>query len=448
MDSKLVDLTNKLLKESQKAGAHAADVITIRDTSTSVNVLNGSIEKTERSETLKIGLRVIINNKQVCVESSLLDDFSLQESARKAVAMANEVVGDPFIGLASKEQIASDEKIETLELSESQQEPKIESLENLALRTENSALKIKGVIKTQSASAFYTKRELYLSATNGFSGGYSKTLNGLFCDAIVGTGAQMERDSFGDTRTHRSDLFSPETVGGKAGIRARKRENPRKPKTGYYPVLFDKRISSSLVSHLLTAVDGTSITQGTSWARNLLGKPILPTNLSLIENPRKKRSFASRPFDVEGLESKKRNIVKNGTLESWTLDLATARKLNLKSTANASRGAASPPRPSITNTVLTGGNNTFKDLVQKMHAGLLVTSMIGLTINQNTGDYSRGISGFWVEDGEVKYPVNECTIAGNLKEIFSFILAGNDAEPYKNISTPSLLIEGMTIAGK
>ena len=448
MDSKLIDLTNKLLRESKKAGAHAADVITIRDISTSVNVLNGATEKTERSETFKIGLRVIINKKQVCVASSLLDDLSLQETARKAVAIAKEAVSDPFIGLASEADIASDWSVINLEQDETQQEPRIEALANLALRAENSALKIKGVTKTQSTSAFYTKRELYLSATNGFSGGYSKTLHGLFCDAIVGTGTQMERDSFGDTRTHRNDLFSPEKVGEKAGLRARKRENPRKPKTGYYPVLFDERISSSLVSHLLTAVDGTAIAQGTSWAKNLIGKPILPTNLSLVEDPMKKRSFSSRPFDVEGLQSKTRNIVEDGTLKSWTLDLATARKLGLKSTSNASRGPSSPPRPNITNTFLTGGNNSFEDLVQKMHVGLLVTSMIGLTINQNTGDYSRGISGFWVEDGEVKYPVNECTIAGNLKEIFSYILAGNDAKPYKNISTPSLLVEGMTIAGK
>ena len=199
---------------------------------------------------------------------------------------------------------------------------------------------------------------------------------------------------------------------------------------------------------MLTAVDGKTIALGNSWAKNLVGKPIFPEKISLTENPLKVRSLVSRPFDIEGLPTKKRYIINKGNLAGWTLDLATSRQLGYKSTANAHRGVHSPPVPSVTNINLSGDNTPFDYLVKKLHTGLLVTSLIGLTINQNNGDYSRGISGFWIENGEVQYPVNECTIAGNLKEMLRSMIVGNDAKTHKSMSIPSLLVRGMTIAGK
>ncbi len=448
MHGKLIKLTKKLLSEAEKAGAETADVIALGDVSISVDTLNGSLEKAERSESTQIGLRVIINKKQACVSTSLLDNASLKIVAERAVSIAKHGTEDPYVGLALDNQITSNWNIENLELSENSEEPPIEDLKRLSLLTESSAKSVRGVSKVQSVTTFHGKKYLQLRATNGFSGGYLKTQNGLFCSAISGHGTRMERDGFGDIRVHRNDLMTPEEIGLKAGKRAVKRANPQKPKTGFYPVLFHERTSSSLIIHLLTAIDGKTIALGNSWAKNLLGEPILPKEVSLLENPLKVRGLASRPFDIEGLPTNKRYIINKGNLEGWTLDLATSRQLGYKSTANAHRGVYSPPTPSVTNIYLSGDQNSFYSLVKELHTGLLVTSLIGLTINHNNGDYSRGVSGFWVENGEIQFPVNECTIAGNLKEILRSIIVGNDAKPHKSISIPSLLVGGMTIAGK
>jgi PmbA protein len=224
--------------------------------------------------------------------------------------------------------------------------------------------------------------------------------------------------------------------------------NPRKPKTGAYPVLFDERISSSLIGHLLMAINGAAIARRSSWALDLLGKEVLPQGLSLIEDPHRVRVGGSRPFDAEGLATQKREIVKNGVLTGWTLDLATARKLGLESTASAARGTTGGPSPSVSNVALSQGVTDRAGLIAEMGTGLVVTSMIGSTINPNTGDYSRGAAGFWVENGEMAYPVSGVTIAGNLIEMLRKIPPANDARPWLSRVVPSLLVEGLTLAGE
>jgi PmbA protein len=222
----------------------------------------------------------------------------------------------------------------------------------------------------------------------------------------------------------------------------------RRPKTGAYPVLFDERVSASLIGHLISAVNGTAIVRGASWARDLLHRQVLPLGLDLTETPHRLRSLASRPFDAEGLRTTPRKVVQNGTLTGWTLDLATARKLGLQSTANAARGVSSPPSPALTNVALTQGTASRDDLLRDMGTGLLVTSMIGSSINATTGDYSRGASGFWVENGQIAFPVNECTIAGNLRDLLLTLVPANDAQNWKTHVVPSLLVGGLTIAGE
>lgn len=212
-------------------------------------------------------------------------------------------------------------------------------------------------------------------------------------------------------------------------------------------MLFDERISSSLIGHLLSACNGASVARGSSWLRDSLGQQVLPTHMSVMENPHRPRCFSSRPFDGEGLPTTQRNIVENGVLTGWTLDLTSARKLDMTSTGNAARGVSSPPSPVNWNIALTQGSQSRQDLLADMGTGLLVTSMIGSTINPTTGDYSRGASGFWVENGEIAYPVNECTIAGNLRDMLLRIVPANDARAYLSRVVPSLLIEGLTLAG-
>ncbi|MCL4105028.1 UNVERIFIED_CONTAM: hypothetical protein GTU68_018735 [Idotea baltica] len=258
----------------------------------------------------------------------------------------------------------------------------------------------------------------------------------------------MERDYDGDMRIFQSDLRSPTDIGQKAGERAVERHGARKPKTGTFPVLFDERVSSSLIGHLLSAINGASIARGASWLRDAMGEDVLPTHLSILEDPHRPRTGGSRPFDAEGLATRKHVIVENGVLKSWTLDLATGRKLGMDSTANAARGTSGPPSPSLSNIALTQGTQSRDDLIADLGTGLLVTSMIGSTINPNTGDYSRGASGFWVENGQIAYPVNECTIAGNLRDMLRGIIPANDARLHLSRVVPSLLVEGMTLAGE
>ena len=233
-----------------------------------------------------------------------------------------------------------------------------------------------------------------------------------------------------------------------AGERAVARAGAVRPPTGFYPVLFDERISSSLIGHLVAAVNGASIVRGSSWLKNYLGKQILPAGVSLLEDPTRKSMAGSKPFDAEGLAAEPRHIIKNGFLEGWTLDLSTAKQLDMISTGNASRGVGSVPSPSSGNLQLSEGSKTRDDLISQMGTGLIVTSMIGSTINPNTGDYSRGASGLWVENGQIIGPVNECTIAGNLLDMLKNMIPANDAR--KNLSrvVPSILINGLTIAGK
>ena len=448
MTQTLPDLTQALIDAAKKAGAESCDAIAVEGTSLSITVHDGKLEKADRSEGVDIGLRVLIGQKQANVSSSDTQSRTIAEVAERAVAMAKEAPDDPHIGLADPSQFAMETDASALELLDDSAEPEPAALQELALEAEASALAVDGVTQVQSSAAGYGKRQAYFQTSNGFGGGSARSDFGLSCVAISGEGTGMERDYDFDGRVFQSDLRSAAEIGTRAGERAVARLNARKPKTGAFPVLFDERIASSLIGHLLAATNGAAIARGASWAMDLLGKQVLPSHLDLIENPHKKRSGASRVFDAEGLPTKARHIVKDGVLQGWTLDLATARKLGMESTANAARGTGGPPQPSLTNVHMTQGDRTRDDLIADMGSGLLVTSMIGSTINPTTGDYSRGASGFWVEKGEITYPVNECTVAGNLKDMLLNLVPANDAQLHLSRVVPSLLIEGLTLAGE
>jgi len=440
-------LAHALLDAARKAGADAADAIAVEGTSVSIDVLHGKLEHAERSDGVEIGLRVLVGQRQACVSASDTRPETMAEMAERAVAMARLAPEDPTIGLADPGQLARTWDIAALDMIDPAPEPDPAALERAALEAEAAALAVAGVSQVQSASAGYGRRTRHLAATNGFSGGYTRTDHGLSCVAITGEGLGMERDYFGDMRMHRADMMSPQEVGRIAAERAVARQGARQPKTGTYPVLFDERISASLIGHLLQAVNGSAIARGASWLRDALGEEILPTGLSLVEQPLRPRASGSRPFDAEGLPTADRAIVDQGVLTGWTLDLATARKLGLSSTGNAARGTSAPPSPSVSNVALTQGSASRDDLIKQMGTGLLITSMIGSSINPNTGDYSRGASGFWVENGEITYPVNECTVAGNLRDMLRRLTPANDARTHLSHVVPSLLVEGLTLAG-
>ena len=367
--------------------------------------------------------------------------------AERAVMMAREAPADPYVGLADPEQLAKNLNLDKLELYDPAPAPSPQTLQDEAARAEAAALAVTGVTQVQSSSASYHKRAIHQAATNGFSAGFLRTDKGISCVAIAGEGAEMERDHDSDWRIFQNDLRSPEEIGRLAAERTVAQLGARKPPTGAYSVIFDERISSSLIGHLLIASNGASIARGSSWLLDKIGTQVLPSGVSIVEDPHRRRVSASRLFDAEGLPTQKRVIVEDGILTGWTLDLGTARKLGLNSTANAKRGGSGNPSPGNWNIALTQGQQSREDLLREMGTGLLVTGMIGSTINPNTGDYSRGASGFWVERGEIAYPVNECTIAGNLLEMLPQIIPANDARQHLSRVVPSLLVEGLTLAG-
>lgn len=447
MTRDLASLTQALLDAARAAGATSADAMAVAGTQIAIDVRSGHLEEATRAEGIDVGLRVLIGTRQAVVSSSDARPETLATMAERAVAMARETPEDPSLGLANATMLSPVRDSGALELHDPSPEPEPAALEAWARETEAAALAVPGVTQSLSASAAWSRRDVHLAASNGFAGGYARSETSISCGAISGEGTGMERDWDGDGRVFMADLRAPADIGRTAGERAVARANPRRPRTGTYSVLYDERVASSLVGHLLSAINGAAVARGASFLRDALGTQVLPVGLSLLEDPHRPRVGASRLWDAEGLATAPRAIVEDGRLRTWTLDLATGRRLGMESTANAARGPGGSPSPSVTNVALTQGSASRADLIAGMGTGLVITSLIGSTINANTGDYSRGASGFWVEGGEVAYPVNEVTIAGNLRDMLLRLVPANDARPYLSRVVPSLLVEGMTLAG-
>ena len=448
MNNKLEVIASTLLDMSKKAGADAAEVIGFEKKSLNVDVLHGKLEGVERSEAADIGLRIILDGRQACLSTSDIRKESLEKMVTRSLSMAREAPVDKDIVLARNDQLIDISDLDALDLIDSEVMVEADCLKKWAIEAEFEAKTVKGVTQVQGSSASVGIIDSYLAFSNGFSQGYSRSGANISCVSISGQDNQMERDYAFESRVHINDLPSPSSVGLLSGQRAVARIGARKPPTGNYPIVYDERVASSLVGHFINAINGNSIVRGSSWLRENLWEEIFPKNISIKEFPLKARCSGSRPFDAEGLKTYSKNIVNNGILETWLLDLSSAKNLGLQSTGNAVRSVSSPPSPGTSNISLLGGSKSRADLINEMGTGLLVTSMIGLTLNPITGDYSRGASGFWVENGEIQYPVNECTLAGNLKEMFKTITPANDEKRHLSLSVPSLLVQGLKIAGK
>ncbi len=446
MSATLSALTEALLAAATRAGAEAADAVAVSGTALSVDIRQGRLEQAERAEGTEIGLRVLIGRQQACVSASDISAATITALAERAVAMAREAPADPTVGLADPGQLTRETDQARLDLCDPSPEPAAALLEAEARAAEGAALAAKGITQVE-ASASWSRREMHIAATNGFAGSGARSSRSVSATAFCGAGMAMERDWAGEGRVHAADMPDAAGIGALAAERALARLGAVKPPTGHFPVLLDERVAASLIGHLLSAINGTAIARGASWATGLMGQEILSPGLSLTENPHRPRIAASRLFDAEGLPTAARVLVQDGVLQGWVLDLATGRKLGLPSTANASRGTGAPPSPATSCIDLTPGDTDRAGLIAAMGTGLLVTSMIGATINPNTGDYSRGASGFWVEGGRILHPVHECTIAGNLKDMLRRIVPANDARDHLAIRVPSLLVEGLTRAG-
>jgi PmbA protein len=442
--SALTDLAERLVAAARRAGADAADALALRSVSLAVEVREGAVEESERSEGDDVGLRAFVGRRQAVVSTNDIK-ANAAELAERAVAMAKAAPDDPFAGLADPEQLARD--FPDLDLLDPEL-PTIAELEERARRAESAALAVKGVTTSGGASASVGIGGMVLVTSHGFTGAYLGSGHGISMTAIAGEGTAMERDYDYSSTVHGADLDSPEKVGRTAGERTVERLNPRKVKSKRVPIVFDRRVAGSLIGHLANAINGAAVARKTSFLRDRRGERLFRPGIHVIDDPRRLRGLRSRPFDAEGVSTRQLAVVENGVLASWLLDCATARELGLRTTGHAQRGVSSTPAPGPSNLHLTAGDDTPEALMADIAEGFYVTDLIGVGVNYVTGDYSRGASGFWIENGERSYPVSEVTIAGNLIDMFQALFPANDLEFRFGTNAPTVRVEGLTVAGR
>ncbi len=440
----LLTIASDVVALARKKGATTADALAVEGRSTEISIENGKIDQVEQSESRDIGLRVFVGASSANISGSVFDQKSLNTMVERAIEMAKLAPPDQFAGIADPAQLAT--QMLELDLYSSEEIP-ASVLERMAREMEDVALAVPGVTKCSGSGASSGHGGFGLATSNGFAKGYRRNSVGLGISAIAGEGTSMERDYDGHNAIYLSDLETPEKIGRTAGERAVKRLNPRKMSSQAVPILYDRRVSSGLVSHMLGAINGSAIARGTSFLKDHKGKQIFNPSVNITDDPHRLRGLSSRPFDGEGLPTSKRKLIESGVLPEWILDLRSAKKLGLAPTGQASRGLGSPPSPSTSNVYMDAGETSPEDMIKSMKTGFLVTEFIGSTINAVTGDYSRGASGYWIENGEVAFPVSGITVAGNLKSMYLAMTPANDLIFRSSFSVPSCLVEGMTIAG-
>lgn len=439
------DYLQLALELAQRAGADAADAVLIRRESLELGWRLGALEELERKESLDLGVRVLVGGRVATASTNRLDHATLATLVEDAVASARLLPEDPWAGLPDLAEIAMD--TDDLDLVDPD-EPSIEELRRAAAEAEDAARAVPGVTNSNGASASWARTRFSLAANSGFSGSFARTRHSLGVTVLAGTGTGMQRDHEYRWATHRADLPAAELIGRLAGERAVRRLDPRKVPSGTVPVLYEPRAAAGLLRHLAGAISGEAIAAGRSFLKEGLGQPVFAAGIDILDEPFRPRGLASRPFDGEGIRAVSRKLVDDGVLTTWLLDTASARRLKLASTGHASRGGASLGSPSPTNLVLAAGKVAPTELMADIREGFLVTEMMGMGVSTVTGDYSRGASGFWIEQGEIAYPVSEVTVAGNLRDMFRRLIPAADLEIKGSTDAPTVRIDGLTVAGK
>lgn len=441
----IIDRLQSLIGKAEALGADAADAVFVRSASLSLSQRLGNPEDLMRSEDNDLGLRVFVGKRQAVVSSSDMSDSALDELAERAVAMARNVPEDAFCGLADPDQLATElADIDDFDSSE----PTAEDLIALAARTEDAARAVPGVTNSEGASASWSSSEIALVTSTGFAQTRRASRHSIGVSVLAGTGTAMERDYDYDTKVYAADLADAETIGRSAGEKTVRRLNPQKVSTQQVPVIFDPRVANTIPGHMSSAINGSSVARGTTFLKDAMGTQIFAEGVTIVDDPHRRRGLRSKPFDGEGVATRRMNVVEDGRLTTWILDCRSARQLKLATTGHASRGTSSPPSPSASNLYMEAGTISPRDLIGGIKQGLYVTELIGMGVNGVTGDYSRGCSGFWIENGELTFPVSELTIAGNLKGMFKAVTPADDLEFKYGTNAPTLRIDGMTVAGK
>ena len=437
-------ILGSLIDAARKAGADAADALFIEGVSSSVSYRLGKLEDLERAESADLGLRVFVGQKVAFISSTDFSADALAALPGRAVAMARLAPEDKFAGLAPKDRLAK--SIPALDLEDAA-EPSAERLIERARDIEGAAMAVPGITNSEGGGASFSRSAVALATSEGFYGRYAGTSHSIGVAVLAGEDTGMERDHDFASARHAGDLESAAIVGRRAGERTVKRLNPRKVKSQSVPVVFDPREAASLVGHLAGAISGASIARGVSFLKDRLGQAVFAPGVNIIDDPHLLRGLRSKPFDGEGVANQRRALIDKGVLTTWLLDCASARQLGLQTTGHAARGTGGPPSPSTTNLYLEPGALTPQALMADIKQGFYVTELMGMGGNSVTGDYSRGAAGFWIENGQITYPVSEVTIAGNLKDMFARLTPASDLEFRQGTNAPTVRVEGMTLAG-
>jgi len=444
VDAALARLTHAI-DHAKRLGADAADGLYVGDASTVLQVRLGELEDIGRSEGEEIGLRLFAGTRSASVSTSDLSPRAIETAVERAIAMAREAPEDPYAGLAPADRLMRG-GVADLDLLDAA-EPSAEELKARALEAEDGARAVPGVANSEGASASAGRAVFALVTSGGFAGGYATSSFGLSASVIAGEGAGMQRDYASHAARHLADLDTPAEIGRRAGERAVARLDPRKIETGQMPVVFDPRVGSSLLGHLIGAITGSAIARGTSFLLDRLGHKLFADGIRIVDDPRRSRGLRSRPFDGEGLPTGPTAIVDDGVLATWMLDSASARQLGLEPTGHATRGIGGPPGAGPTNLHMEPGRLSRDELLRGVERGFYVTELIGQGLNPITGDYSRGAAGFLIEDGAIGPATAEVTIAGNVKDMFLHLTPADDLEFRRATNVPTLRVDGMTVAG-
>ncbi|WP_340267106.1 TldD/PmbA family protein [Sphingobium mellinum] len=434
-----------LVDAARRAGADAADAIYACNASTTVAVRLGALEDVERSEGEEIGLRVFIGRRSASIAASDMNPATLGTLVDRCIAMAREAPEDPYAGLAPEDRLLRG-GVAALDLADPT-EPEPASLRERALAVEEAARAVPGVTNSEGGGAANGRSQVALATSHGFAGAYVGTSHSTWASVLAGSGADMQRDHASHSSRYLTDLEDPAMIGTRAGERAVARLNPVKVESGVLPVLFDPRIGSSLLGHLIGGMVGPAIARRSSFLLDSLGETLFDSSVTIIDDPLRPRGLRSRPFDGEGLPVARRALIDAGVLTGWLLDSASARQLGLAPTGHASRGGSGAPGAGVTNVHMEPGRASPTELMADIARGVYVTELIGMGVNGVTGDYSRGAAGFLIEDGAIGRPVSEITIASNLKDMFRALVPANNLEFRYGMNVPTLRVDGMTVAG-
>lgn len=440
------NLLHDVVSAALAAGADAAEAVTAERRALSITVRRGELEEVEREESRDLGLRVFVGKRQATVSGSDISPEARAKLVTRAVAMARLAPEDPYAGLADPDRLAKGPP-KDLDLYDPA-EPEPETLEARARTAEDAARAVPGVTNSNGASGSWSALNWRFVTSSGFSGVHRASGFSLGASAIAGDEGGMETGYDGRSVRWQSELPAPESIGAEAGRRAAARLGARKIASTTAPVIFENRLAASLISPLIGAISGPAIARGTSFLKDKLGQQVFAKGVTLTDDPHRVRGLGSSPFDDEGVANQARNLIDDGMLTTWLLNSSSARQLGLQTTGHASRGLAGPPGVSVSNLTLQPGTRGQAELMADAGQGLVITSMFGPSLNPNTGDWSVGCAGFWFEDGAYAYPVSEITVAGNLIDIYARLVPGSDLEIRGASNAPSILVDGLAIAGK